>query len=197
MPAYTTAATVKAALGITTTTQDANVGLAITSASRLIDRWCRRTFGAGASDVREYAADGPGLISIDDVATSTAFQLETRGSVGSTWTVVTATDYQLIPLNQMRNGVAWAYTHVRATDGVTFPSAGEDALIRVTASFGWPAVPEEIEQACLIQACRLLKRPESAMGVLGVTDVGAITVTKGLDTDVALLIEDYRRIGGI
>jgi len=197
MPDYTSVGTVKGALGITNTGQDAGIGLAISAASRLIDKWCRRTFGAGVQASRTFVADSAYYVAIDDLSSATGLVVETRSSVSSAWTTVASSAYQVEPLNGLRDGVPWALTAIRAVGVGFFPTYNKDALIRVSGLFGWPSVPQEIEQACLIQACRLLKRPESAMGVLGVSDVGAITVTKGLDTDVALLIEDYRRIGGI
>ena len=144
-----------------------------------------------------YYADDATVCSVDDFATTTSLVVETRGNVGSAWVAVPSASYQLEPLNGLRNGLPMPYDTVRLTTGSWFPILKKDALVRVTAAFGWADVPPEIEQACLIQAIRLLKRPESAMGVLGVTDVGVLTVTKGLDTDVALLINDYVRSGGI
>ena len=197
MPDYTTAAVVKSALGITNNSQDAAIGLAISAASRLINKECRRTFGAGTAATREYDADAADYVTIDDVATDVGLIVKTRDSVTAAWATKDPADYQLEPLNQLRNGERWAFTSIRATGSTVFPRRGKDALIQVTGSFGWPEVPEDIEQACLILACRLLKRPESAMGILGVSDMGAISVTKGLDSDVSLLIDDYRRVDGI
>ena len=200
MADYTTVNVVKAALGITSTSQDAPVGLAIAAASRLIDKHCGRNFTLADATVvtsRTYAADDAVFCTIDDVASATDLVVETRGSVASPWVVEEATAYQLEPLNGLRNGLTWPYTAVRMATGGFFPRLRKDALVRVTAAYGWAEVPAEIEQACLIQACRLLKRPESAMGVLGVTDVGVLTVSRGLDTDVAILLDAYVRTGGM
>lgn len=199
MADYTTAAIVKGAIGITNTTQDGNIGLAITAASRLIDKHCGRTFAVAgtATTSRTYYADSAVLCTIDDVASATDLVVETRGSITDAWVTVPASAYQLEPLNGMRNGLVWPYTMIRLATGNVFPKLGKDALVRVTAVFGWADVPGEIQQACLIQAMRLLKRAESPMGVLGMTDVGVVTVSRGLDSDVAILLDDYVRVGGI
>lgn len=199
MADYTTAAIVKGAIGITNTTQDGNIGLAITAASRLIDKHCGRTFAVAGTTTtsRIYAADSATLCTIDDVASTTGIVVETRSTVSDSWVAVSAGAIQLEPLNGMRNGLSWPYTMVRLATGNIFPKLGKDALVRVTAAFGWADVPSEIQQACLIQAMRLLKRAESPMGVLGMTDVGVVTVSRGLDSDVAILLDDYVRVGGI
>ena len=198
MAEYTTAKIVKQALGITSPTQDGNVGLAIAAASRLIDKHCGRPFTVAATATsRTYCADSAVLCTVDDIANSTGLVVETRGSITAPWVAVTASAIQLEPLNGLRNGLAWPYTAFRLGTGSVFPILGKDALVRVTASFGWTAVPDEIQQACLIQAIRLMKRPESAMGVMGITDVGVLTVSRGLDTDVSILLEDYVRVGGL
>lgn len=192
MANYTTVGAVKQALGVTATAQDANVGIAIASASRLIDKHCHRSFSTtGTASARVYAADSEDLCAVDDISTTVGIVVETRGSTSSAWVTVPASDYQLEPLNQLRDGIPWPVTHIRGS----FPVAGKDALVRVTGVYGWDEVPAEVEQACLITACRLFKRPESALGVLGVTDMGVLQVSRGLDSDVALLLEDYVRRG--
>jgi hypothetical protein len=77
-----------------------------------------------------------------------------------------------------------------------FPVEVEQALVKVTAVFGWPAVPIAITQATIIQASRIYKRLESPLGVAGFGDLGAISVTRDLDPDVAQLVAPYRRHRG-
>jgi hypothetical protein len=71
---------------------------------------------------------------------------------------------------------------------------GEQALVQVTAVFGWPAIPEPVTQATIIQASRIFKRYDSPLGVAGFGDLGAIRVSRYLDPDMAQLVEPYRRM---
>ena len=71
---------------------------------------------------------------------------------------------------------------------------GEQALVKVTAVFGWPSVPSTVTQATIIQASRIFKRYDSPLGVAGFGDIGAIRVSRFLDPDVAQLVEPYRRM---
>ncbi len=62
--------------------------------------------------------------------------------------------------------------------------------IQVTAIWGWPAVPDQIKEACLIRAARLFKRRESPDGTVGAGDFGVIRVGR-YDPDYASLIEPF------
>ena len=52
-------------------------------------------------------------------------------------------------------------------------------------------------QACVLQASRLSARLQSPLGVAGFGDMGIMRVSRGLDPDVAQLIEGYRRFRGV
>lgn len=59
--------------------------------------------------------------------------------------------------------------------------------VTVTARWGWPAIPQVVREATLIQAIRLFKRKDSAEGVLGSAEWGAVRVSR-MDPDVQALI---------
>jgi hypothetical protein len=76
--------------------------------------------------------------------------------------------------------------------------SGEQALVQITGTFGWSAVPNSVIQACVIQASRLFKRSESPMGVAGYGDLGVMRITsKYLDGDVTQLLDDYRLVKSV
>jgi hypothetical protein len=54
-----------------------------------------------------------------------------------------------------------------------------------------------VTQAAIIQASRIFKRLDSPLGVAGFGDMGAIRVGRGLDPDVAQLVEPYRKMTGV
>jgi len=192
---------IKAALRIGTadTIDDDLIDNCAGAASRLIDGYCNRKFwSVGSATSRVYTAEDDYYCSIDDIA-GTALTLKTSsladGVFDVTWTV---TDYQLEPLNGNLDGLTWSYDKIRAVGDYLFPNVnanyGSQALVQVTAIFGWPSIPEPVTQATIIQASRLFKRYDSPLGVAGFGDMGAIRVSRALDPDVAQLVEPYRRM---
>jgi len=198
---YSTRNQIKAALRIGTadTIDDDLIDNCAGAASRLIDGYCNRKFwSVGSATSRVYTAEDDYYCSIDDIA-GTALTLKTSsladGVFDVTWTV---TDYQLEPLNGNLDGLTWSYDKIRAVGDYLFPivnaNYGSQALVQVTATFGWPSIPEPVTQATIIQASRLFKRYDSPLGVAGFGDMGAIRVSRALDPDVAQLVEPYRRM---
>jgi len=198
---YATKNQIKAALRIGTAdvVDDDLIDNCAGAASRLIDGYCNRKFWAvGSATSRVYQAENEFYCNIDDIS-GTAITLKTSSFPGNgfdvTWTV---TDYQLEPLNGNLDGLAWSYDKIRAVGNYLFPTVnanyGEQALVQVTANFGWPSIPEPVTQATIIQASRLFKRYDSPLGVAGFGDMGAIRVSRALDPDVAQLVEPYRRM---
>jgi hypothetical protein len=198
---YATRNQVKAALRIGTadTLDDDLIDNCVGAASRLIDGYCNRRFWqSGTAEARVYQAEDSFYCSIDDIA-GTALTLKTStqadGTFDLTWS---RSDYQLEPLNGNLDGLTWSYDKIRAVGDYLFPTVnanyGEQALVQVTAIFGWPSVPEPITQATIIQASRIFKRYDSPLGVAGFGDLGAIRVSRFLDPDMAQLVEPYRRM---
>ena len=198
---YATRNQTKAALRIGTadTIDDDLIDNCVGAASRLIDGYCNRRFWqSGTAEARVFQAEDSFYCSIDDIA-GTAITLKTSsfadGNFDVTWT---RSDYQLEPLNGNLDGLTWSYDKIRAVGDYLFPTVnanyGEQALVQVTAIFGWPSVPEPVTQATIIQASRIFKRYDSPLGVAGFGDLGAIRVSRFLDPDMAQLVEPYRRM---
>ena len=198
---YATRNQVKAALRIGTadTLDDDLIDNCVGAASRLIDGYCNRRFWqSGTAEARVFQAEDSFYCSIDDIA-GTALTLKTStqadGTFDLTWS---RSDYQLEPLNGNLDGLTWSYDKIRAVGDYLFPTVnanyGEQALVQVTAIFGWPSVPEPVTQATIIQASRIFKRYDSPLGVAGFGDLGAIRVSRYLDPDMAQLVEPYRRM---
>jgi hypothetical protein len=198
---YATRNQVKAALRIGTadTIDDDLIDNCVGAASRLIDGYCNRRFWqSGTAEARVFQAEDSFYCSIDDIA-GTALTLKTStqadGTFDLTWS---RSDYQLEPLNGNLDGLTWSYDKIRAVGDYLFPTVnanyGEQALVQVTAVFGWPSVPEPVTQATIIQASRIFKRYDSPLGVVGFGDLGQIRVSRYLDPDMAQLVEPYRRM---
>lgn len=198
---YATRNQIKAALRIGTadTIDDDLIDNCAGAASRLIDGYCNRQFwSVGSATTRVYMADNDFYCHIDDIA-ETAIILKTSGATDGTFDVTwSPSDYQLEPLNGRLDGLQWSYDKIRAVGDYLFPTVngnyGEQALVQLTAVFGWPSVPEPVTQATIIQASRIFKRYDSPLGVAGFGDLGAIRVSRFLDPDMAQLVEPYRRM---
>lgn len=198
---YATRNQIKAALRIGTadTIDDDLIDNCAGAASRLIDGYCNRQFwSVGSATTRVYVADDEFYCNIDDIA-GTAITLRTSGATDGVFDVTwSPTDWQLEPLNGRLDGLQWAYDKIRAVGDYLFPTVnanyGSQALVELTAVFGWPAVPEPVTQATIIQASRIFKRYDSPLGVAGFGDMGAIRVSRFLDPDMAQLVEPYRRM---
>jgi hypothetical protein len=177
---------------ITDNLDDTLIEMAIESASRAIDGYAMRSFYTSGTATRYYAADDSYIVHTDDIS-GTAITLQSSsagdGVFDTTWAV---TDYQLEPSNGFTDGLTVPYTRIRAIDDYLFPVSGGQNLVKVTAVFGWPAVPIAITQACVIQSSRLFKRLDSPLGVAGFGDMGAVRVSRYLDPDVEQLVASYR-----
>ena len=188
---YSTLAETKAALRITDTIDDSLLEMAIESASRLIDAYCARSFYNAGTASRYFVADTDWVTNIDDAISIT--EVATDTSADGTYDVVwQADDYQLEPLNGRVDGLPVPYNAIRAIGDYTYPIWGGEALVKVTATWGWSSVPTAIKQATIIQSSRIFKRLDSPLGVLSSPDLGFIRVGSRLDPDVAQLVDSYR-----
>lgn len=184
---YASLADLKTSLRITDTDNDTELLDKLNSASRRVDRDTGRRFWADAvTSSRIYTPHHEELLPIDDVATSSGLVVEIGR--GSTWTAVDTNAYDLLPQNAAADG--------RAIETLTrvlgyWPMWGLQR-VRVTAQWGWPAVPEEIHNATLLLAARLFRRKDSPEGVQGFSDLGVVRVSR-YDPDYDALIGPYVR----
>lgn len=184
---YTDLTTLKLHLGIQDSARDDLLSAAITAASRAIDRRTGRRFwrdeSASARVLDPYertVCDPRGTVLLtDDIADASAMVVEV-GS-GSSWTPIT--DYETLPdsaedvpvTGLLFHGGVWGTPRTR---------------VRITAPWGWPAVPTDIELAARLQAGRYYRRKDSPEGVAGSAEWGLVRVPR-LDPDVLALLQPY------
>ena len=115
------------------------------SADASINDYCGRTFSvAGNSATRVYAPLGGPVLFIDDATTVTAVTVD--------GTALASTYWQKEPLNGYVNGQVRPYTRlVRLGSVWPRPSDGE-AVVSVTGTFGWAAVPSRVTSTAKILA---------------------------------------------
>lgn len=190
---YATLAELKSQVSIPTddATKDDRLNKALKSASRSIDRATGRRFWLDENvDTRTYRLDGRVLcesdgdvLLVDDIGDVAGLVVETGTTGSGTYTAITG--YETSPDNALADG--YAITGLLKPHGVWGTSS---TRIRVTAKFGWPTVPDDIVQACLIQASRLFKRADSPEGVMGSAEWGVVRLSRR-DPDVWALLEPY------
>ncbi len=177
---YATLPDLKSYLRIDNTTDDVELNDALSAASRGITDFCKRQFNKETSaTARTYKAARSSLAMVDDFHTTTGLLVKTDddqdGVFETTWT---AADYELQPLNGVRNGEpGWPFwkIHTAATAALTFTAATQ-ATVQITAQWGWAAVPEPVRQSCLILASETFKLRDAPFGVAGFGDFGAVRV---------------------
>lgn len=196
--AYVTRATLKSWARIpgSDTVDDVEIDAVLDAVTAQIRRYCGRDFSAasGTPAARVYAADSNWEILVDDFKNVTGFVLKTdAGGDGTYETTWSSTDYQAEPLNSKVAGETSPLYRIRAVGNYTFPVSRE-ALVQVTADWGWAAVPDAVEQATLIQSSRILMRRDTPQGVLGLDGLGAtVRLSGALDIDVQAMLAPYRR----
>lgn len=186
------------------TTRDNLLDLALRTAARRIDKDCSRVFYRTTTpSSRIYdlpgrsfqARDGEVLLT-DDIATASGLVVETGN--GTDWFPVSSTLYRTYPDD--------AFTFGGPIEGVRhiqrYGWTGAGAIFRLAAlqvrvtvdSWGYPAVPEDVQMANLLQATRFYLRRQTPEGVAGSSEWGVIRMSN-LDPDVRQMLKDHRRPG--
>lgn len=193
---YVTDAALKARLGITDTQDDTRISGAVSTASRSIEKYCRRQFNlaAGATTRKFYTGSKYRCI-VDDFSTTTGLAISavsvTLGTESET--ALGSTEYRLEPLDGVREGVTgWPWWLVRVLGSTTFPTTSQ-GYVKVTAQWGWATVPAPIIEATLILAEEYFKLKEAPWGVANWGEFGPIRVQD--NRKLVNLLRDYRRGG--
>jgi hypothetical protein len=171
---------------------------------RNIEAWCDRKFWLdtdGAPTERTFAACHWYVLDLgrheigatDDITV----QVDASGD-GTFETTLTSGQYLLEPVNAPNEfPEAKPYTRVRAV-GTTWPSfygswSARPDRVKITARYGWPAVPEAVTQAALLLAAETFKLRDAHFGVAGFSEQGFSIRVRDNPKAVALLAP-YRRV---
>lgn len=183
-------------MGDAAATDTAELTMAIESASRSVDRACDRQFGViDNPQARFYTARYDQSlrrwqISTDDFATTEGLVVEAVGAQGYT----AIAGCVPTPVNAVVSGSVWTSLIVPTSSAVV--PDGRENSVRVTAKFGWAAVPPTIKLATLIQASRLYARRHAPFGVAGNEDVGQLRLLDKLDPDLMTSVRPFARVWG-
>lgn len=195
---YITTAELKTYIGnITGSGQDTSLGNAGQAASDWIGRYCGRDFNnAGSATARLFQPDDRRCLTVDDIATTSGLVVKTDdGDDGTFETTWAASDYELYPINGIRDGhTGWPYTEIRAVESRWWPTHSQRRYtVEVTAQWGWAAVPDTIKQATFVLAHQFFKEAEAAFGISGANDFGIVRIGQGSMPQVERMLAPYRR----
>ena len=197
---YTTLASMKNFLSIVDSTDDTLLEGLIESASRSIDRIANRRFYADSSaSARSYRANNNVFVYVDDISSTTDLVVKTDDDGDGTFetTLTINTDFLVDPLTASALGRPFTQLTMVNTLNVwpVYPGLFSNGLrpgVEVTAKWGWPSVPDDIETACQILTADLYKRKDSPGGILGLGDLGAIRMSP-LGRDVTAMVRAYKK----
>jgi hypothetical protein len=197
---YATLTEIKAYMSISDNTDNDLLENLVESASRSIDRIANRRFYLDATaSARLYRAYSDIFVYIDDLGSTTDLVVKTdsngNGSYAKTLTL--NQDYILDPLTAP--SLSRPYTQLTMVSNTEtwpiFPGLTQNGLrpgVQVTAKWGWPAVPNDINMACLILTADLYKRKDAPGGILGLGDLGVVRMSP-LGRDVTAMVRAYKK----
>jgi hypothetical protein len=197
---YTTLDAMKTFLSITDSSDDTLLEGFIESASRSIDRIANRRFYAdAAASARKYRAYNDLFVYVDDISSTTGLIVKIDDDGDGTFesTLTINTDFLVEPLTAASKDRPFTQLTMVNTSFTwpIFPGLFSNGLrpgVEVTAKWGWPAVPDDIETACQILTADLYKRKDSPGGILGLGDLGAIRMSP-LGRDVTAMVRAYKK----
>lgn len=193
---YVTLSALKATLNLSTESfADADIGVALEAASRGVDDVCHRRFWADpdANQVRYYNPFAQQILKIDDLVTLTTLATDPGGdgTFELTWTL--NSDFTFGPQNADADGFPWEIVKVHPNGRYIFPK-DMPRSVKVTAKFGWPAIPPKVISATGIIAHKLLRRAREApfgiVSMIGADSGVAMRIARN-DPDVMFLLDRY------
>lgn len=195
LPLYASLAQLKDLFTITDTDRDSVLVDKLAAASRSIDTTTDRRFYLDTAATARVINPTRRVVQDDDgwrllvADIGDLDDLVVEAGRASAWTDITSS-VEAEPTDAIEEGKA--VTSLLRIGG-TWPT-GAGRRVRVTARWGWPAVPQGVHEATLILAARLFKRKDSPEGVLGSSEWGVIRLSR-TDPDVYEQIKSYIRPG--
>lgn len=192
----------KATMARGVTMSDSNIAAierALTTASRRIEKatgWSR-FWKDSTVQVRTFRPDYSGELCVPiGIASASGLVVKTdpdaNGTYDTTWT--SGTHFTLQPSDALTDG--WPYTSldVIGSSGYYFPGAydGRDT-VQITAIFGWPEVPAEVKEACILEATTIWKSPEAPFGAATLGDTGLGMRIRGMHPTAWDLVKDLAK----
>ena len=175
------------------------IELAINAASRQVDRytgWPHGFWQDATVKTREFYADDSRTCCVaEGISTTTGLIVKVDADDDGTFesTLTISTHFILTPVNAADQTPVEPFTDILLVDytGTVFPTlySGRPG-VQVTAKFGWPAVPDDIQTACLIQAETIFRA--TATGIVQFGD-GFSVRSPWMNPSAAALLEGFSK----
>lgn len=165
----------------------------IEATSRFIDGECLRYFYKDATDqTRYYTASDQTYVRTDDLVSVTA--LYTDDGTREYATVWETTDYDLWAYNAALEGKPYTQIFLSPASRYWFP-VGTAKGVKVTGIFGWPSIPTQIREACIVISLSTYKRRfgENLSSVSTVTAGGVMITPQDVPAIAWTKINQFRR----
>lgn len=167
---------------------------AVNAASRAVEQWTGRRFWQDPAPVaRTFRPEFRHRVDVPDISTTAGLLVATdpagAGTFGTSWTL--DTDFELGPENADADGGAFAWWELMAVGSLWFPLARRRSL-RVTAQWGWSAVPDQVMEATILRAVAIFKRKDAVYGVADFGEFGPVRITRA-DPDVMDLLRPFQK----
>lgn len=157
--------------------QDENLLDAINSASGEIEKHCNRQFQrTETASARVFAPASRTRCPVDDFWSTAGLvvEVDTNGD-GTFSTVVPSSDYELYPNSGVVDGqTGWPFYEINLVAGYFPVHLRRKGIVRVTAKWGWSAVPEAVRQAAVIIAAETFQLKDAPFGTAGMDQFGNI-----------------------
>lgn len=186
------------------TSEDTILELCVEAASRQIDQTLGFRLWQDADVVtREFFADGrecdlyeqPWMTPKAGISTTTGLIVAVDDNYDGTWgtTLTIGTDFIVDPPNAA-DETETCFTRLVAVDSsFPCPSNGRPG-VKITARFGWSAVPDWATKACIVQTIQLFKSKDTPFGVATFGDLGGgLRVREALNPIAAALVKPHAR----
>lgn len=180
--------------GTTDITYDAQLGVLITAASRLIDREVGQLpdYFYPSTDTQTLYFDGNDEQELeigDWVSVSTVSMSEDGGVSSSDYTAFAATDWYLWPYNSTPK---WKLV-IDSLNGAQSEFYAYRKSVKVAGIPGYSTTPPaDVKMACVMQTTRWFMKAKNAFQLAGANqEVGTIRMDK-LDPDIAMLLYHYK-----
>ncbi len=164
-------------VGRDNTSKEAEIDRALKTVSRWIEAKTERHFTQSDSETRLFIAGGRHTTLVEggrvfrpleDIVSVSSIKIDKDkdGSFADE-TALAATDYQLFPLNAALRPIVEPFTEIRLTEWGDESVWPDGAPVEIIGIFGWPAVPEGIQQVCLdVTGILLMDTPRATERIL-------------------------------
>jgi hypothetical protein len=149
------------------TTKDIRLEQAITNASAAIRTYTDRDFGTAiVTEERSYVYDGSGILELDDLAKDSVTQVTVADRILSTKEYLvqpqrrSPVHYWMLLAPSYGMSPAMGFTWNLDTYYLYANPVAYTLMVKVTADWGWPQIPDDIQQAAIYTAAAMAESPK-------------------------------------